>query len=136
MSCGSICSTDGNLQMGIVLLAQSHQSPRFSNIADGDDHRLQGFRVDVEIFNGAAVGTHAVFDTATFKGGSGRTGRTDHPFLVADNDFAIGADIDNQLNLIAFIGRFRSENSDIVGTHKSGFVGQNMNVCRRAHVEP
>ena len=37
---------------------------------DRDDHRIQSLRFNMEIFNGAAGGPHAMFDAAPFKCGA------------------------------------------------------------------
>ncbi len=47
-------------------------------------------------FDGPGRGPHAEFDAAAFKGRARRAGGGGQPGLVADDDLAVGADIDEQ----------------------------------------
>ena len=48
-------------------------------------------------------GPHAELDAAAFEGRSGGAGGAGQPLLVADDDLAVGADIDEQGQLGVFV---------------------------------
>ncbi len=80
----------------------------------GDDHWVQGHGFDMKIFNSTAGSPHAVLDAAAFKGRTGRTGSADHPLLIADNDLAVGTDINEERQFRAFM--------HLAGMHPGGDV--------------
>ena len=59
---------------------------------------------NLDFFDCADGGSHAVFDAAAFEGGTGGAGAGHHEFAVADDEFAIGADIDEEAQAVGLVG--------------------------------
>ena len=63
-----------------------------------------------------------------FQGRSGGAGGRDQLFLIAQDQFTVSPDIDEQLNFIMFIWFFGDQNAHIIGPDKTGLVGQDMDI--------
>ena len=53
----------------------------------------------------AGGGAHAAFDAAAFEGGPGGTGTGHEETVIADDDLPVGADIDEQADLLGVRGK-------------------------------
>jgi hypothetical protein len=54
---------------------------------------------------------------------------------VAQNQFNIGADIDDELVFIMLVGLFTDQNADIVRSDKTGLIGQNKQIGGRVDIQ-
>ena len=70
---------------------------------DGDNHGLVSLGIEAHFLDGAGGGPHAELDAAALEGRSGGAGGAGQPLLVADDDLAVGADIDEQRQLGVFV---------------------------------
>ena len=69
-------------------------------VVDGAVRRFEGVRVDPHVLDRADRGAHAAGDAAAFEGGAGRAGAGDEPLLVAEDHLAVGADVDEDGELV------------------------------------
>ncbi len=72
------------------------------HLVDGHEHGFGVVGIDAHFFHGAAGRPHAVTDAAPLEGRAGRAGGAGQPLLVADDDLAVGADVDVQGKLGVF----------------------------------
>ena len=66
------------------------------HLVDGHEHGFGVLGIDAHFFHRAAGRPHAVADAAPLEGRAGRAGGAGQPLLVADDDLAVGADVDIQ----------------------------------------
>ena len=55
---------------------------------------------------------------------------------VADDEFPVGADVDDQHGILTFLRRFHQHDTDVVPADETGFIGQCVNSGGRIDVNP
>ena len=73
---------------------------------------------------------------APFEGGAGRRGAGEQPLAVAEHDFRIGADVDQEPQFVAEIGRLGEHDAGRVGADMAGDAGQRIDKGAGRDVEP
>ena len=68
--------------------------------ADDAERGLHGIAVDLDGFDRAVGRAHAAGDVAALKGGTGRAGAGHHKVAVAEDQLAVGAEVDEERELI------------------------------------
>ena len=71
-----------------------------------------------------------------FEGRSGGTGGRDEFFVVPQDQLSVCADIDDEDLLSLSVGPFSDQNPHVIGTHKAGFNGQEVNISRGMNLQP
>ena len=90
--------------------------------------RLERFPVDPQALDRARRGALARGDLRALEGRPGRRGTGDQPPAVAENDLGVGADVDEEGDLVLFVGR--------LGKHHAGAVGADMAGDQGKRVDP
>lgn len=78
--------------------ADAHRS--LSLVTHDGEARLHGVPVKGAGFDGTVGGTHAAGDIAALKGGAGGAGAAHQEIPVAEDDFAVGTQVDEEAHLI------------------------------------
>ena len=63
-----------------------------------------------------------------FKGWACRAAGAEHAVTVAQQNLAVGADVEDQPILILRIGRFRNQHAHIIGADMAGFTGRDVDI--------
>ena len=80
------------------------QMPRGLDVADGRIRASAGGGIDRDLLDGADGGAHAAFDAAALERRAGRAGTGHEEIAVADHDLAVGADVDEEVDVLG-VGR-------------------------------
>ena len=99
---------------------------RGRGVVDGAEGGLPGVVRDVDVLDGAGGGAHAVAHAAALEGGPGRAGARQQPVLVAEHHLAVGADVDEQGELVG--------GEHARGDHAGGDVAAHVAAHRRHDV--
>ena len=81
-------------------------------------------RIDFHALDGARRGPHPESDLRPFEGRPRRAGGRKQAVLVAEVDLAVGADIDNQLDLVAVVRFLRQQHRHVVRADEACLHGQ------------
>ena len=92
--------------------------------ADHFEARLQRFAIDAHALDGAGRGALAAGNLRALESRAGRRGAGDEAILIAEYEFGIGADIDQQSEFIAQIRPFGEHDGGGVGADMAGNAGQ------------
>ena len=104
-------------------------------MADDLPARLERRRVDAHALDRAGRGALAVRDLRAFEGRPGRARAAQHPAPVAQDDLGIGADVDDQHELVAGVRGLGQLHGDVVGADVAGDAGQHVHTRRRVQAQ-
>ena len=96
-----------------MLVELGFVTPRFS--ADHLEAGLQGLSVDTDTFDGPDGGALTGGNLGSLEGRSGRGGRCQELFAIAEDDLGVGAHIDEELEVIGSVRSLRDDRSSGVG---------------------
>ena len=92
--------------------------------ADHLEARLQRRAVDAHALDRARRGALAAGDLRALEGGAGRRGAGEQALAIAEHDLRVGADVDEQRQLVAKVGRLGEHDAGRVGADMAGDAGQ------------
>ena len=84
--------------------------------------------INVDAFDCAGRGAHPIFHVRAFERGTGRGGCADQAFAVAEHQFCIRADVDQQPVLILLVRFFGKDHRAGIRADKGGDGRQDMNI--------
>ena len=85
--------------------------------------------VDPQPLNRTGRGTLTARNLRTFESRSGRRGGRQQRGAIAQYDFGIGADVDNQRHVVAKVRLFRQDHTGSVGAHMARNAWQHVDPC-------
>jgi hypothetical protein len=91
--------------------------------ADHPEPRFQGLGVDAHPLDGARRGALTAGYLGALEGRAGWRGAGEQPFLAAEHDLGIGADVDHQHDLLGEVWAFRQDHPGGVGADVAGDTG-------------
>ena len=99
---------------------------------------LHGVLVDGAGLNGAVGGAHTAGDVAALKGRTGRAGAAHQEIPIAEDDFAVGAQVDEQAHLVPVPDAGGQGTGGDIAAHVGADVGRNQHlgqgIGRELHV--
>ena len=95
--------------------------------------RLQRRRVDAHALDGAGRGALAAGNLGALEGRAGRRGGGDEALPVAEHDLGVGADIDQERDLLAAVRAFGERRAGGVGADMAGDAGKRVDARALVH---
>ena len=86
--------------------------------------RLERHRIDPDALDRARRGALAAGNLRALEGRAGRRGGRDQPILVAEHDLGVGADVDQQRDLLAAMRTFRERRAGGIRADMAGDAGE------------
>ena len=96
--------------------------------ADHLEARLQRLAVDPHPFDRAGRGALAAGNLRALERGAGRRRAGEQALAIAEQDFRVGADVGDQGQLVAQVGRFGERDARRVGADMAGDAGQQIDI--------
>ena len=103
--------------------------PQFA--ADHLEARLQGVSVDPHPLDRTRRRALAIADLRTLEGRARRRGAGEQLVLVAQDDLGVGADVDEERDLVVEPGRLGQDHAGAVGADMAGDAGQHVDPAAR-----
>ncbi len=94
--------------------------------ADHLEARLERRGIDAHALDGAGRRALAAADLRALEGGAGRARAGEQPLAVAEHDLGIGADVDQQRDLVAEVRPLGEDHAGGVGADVAGDAGQHV----------
>ena len=99
--------------------------------ADDPEARLERLAVDPDPLDGARRGALAAADLGALEGGAGRRRRGEQEVAVAEDDLGVRADVDDELDDLALVGRLGEDHAGGVGADVAGDARQDVDAGTR-----
>ncbi len=99
--------------------------------ADHFPARLERRRIDADALDGSRRRPLAVGDLGALEGRAGGAGGAHDPLPVPDRDLGVGADVDDQADLVRLVRGFGQQHGDVVGADMAGDAGEQMHAGGR-----
>ena len=97
---------------------------------------LFGFRVDFDFLDGSRRCPHAELDLGAFESRAGGAGRRADLVSVSQEQFAVGADVDDEYLFVLVVRFLGNQHAHIVRTDEAGLNGQDMDIGPGIYPEP
>ena len=97
--------------------------------------RFERCFINLDSFHRARRGTHSIFHMRAFERGTCRRGCANQSFAIAENQFSIRANIDQQPVLILLVRFFGKDHRARIRTDKGCDRRQHMDIPRRVDLQ-